>query len=194
MPKTADSASSNTKSIASILRESDESISTLRNRVIGRRVSLHGFELNTVDPVINKMGQLLKSSIANFLTNWYGLQIVPLGQKASIIISNEANPEMISKLARQAATTHRNNPTIVVLCSHSSRFDRNVSHPDSKCKVGFVAKPVGPLKLAKAIVACLKRKLQLPTPGLQQDGPASVAESNDLSNVFEELSMSCHGT
>jgi CheY-like chemotaxis protein len=194
MPKTADSASSNTKSITSILRESDESISTLRNRVIGRRVSLHGFDLNTVDPVINKMGQLLKSSVTNFLTNWYGFQVVPLGQETSIIISNEANPETILKLARQAATIHRNNPTIVVLCSHSSRFDRNVSPSDCKYKVGFIAKPVGPLKLAKAIMACLEGTLPLPTPGLQQDGPASIAESNDLSNVFEELSMSRHGT
>jgi CheY-like chemotaxis protein len=192
MPKTADSSSSNPKSVASVPREPDEAINKLRAHVLGRKVALHGFDIDSPDPILCEMYRLLRASVTNFLTNWYGLQIVPLSNRTNIIISNEANPNTISKLARQAASIHRNSPAILVLCSQHSRFDRNISPSDSKCKVGFVAKPVGPLKLARAIAQCLEGAPPLGTPG-SLEGPVGSPGSNDLSNVFEELSISAHG-
>jgi CheY-like chemotaxis protein len=189
MPRTADSSSSTPKSVISVARETDESIINLRTRVKGQRVILHGFDIDTKDPIVREMGQLLKASITTFLVNWYGLRIVPLGQKASIIISNEGGPATISTLVQQTMNLHKITPSIIVLCSHSSRFDRRLSST-SQYNVGFVAKPVGPLKLAKAITQCLEGESGTITPG--PDGPPGQAESSDLSNVFEELSLSPH--
>jgi len=195
MPKTADSGSSSSRSTTSGSRETDESIKNLRAIVVGRKVALHGFDIETPDPIIRELHALLKASITNFLTNWYGLQVVPLGTRTNIIISNEADPATISKLARQASLTHRNSPTILVLCSQSARFDRNTSPSDTKCKIGYVAKPVGPLKLAKAIAQCIDGAPPLLlTPG-PLDPPyhsPGLATSSDLTNVFEELSVSAH--
>lgn len=156
----------------------------------GQKVVLHGFEIDTKDPILREMGKLLKASITTFLVNWYGLRVVPLGQKANIIISNEASPEAIKSLVDKYMSLHKSSPAIVVLCSHSSRFDRSLSS-SSQCNVGFVAKPVGPLKLAKAITQCLEGDSGTATPGV--DGPSSQSESTDLSNVFEELSLSPRG-
>ncbi|PMD28829.1 hypothetical protein L207DRAFT_594031 [Hyaloscypha variabilis F] len=190
MPRATDSSSSTTKSIMSIPRETDESIIELRRRLKGQKVVLHGFDIETKDPIVHEMGKLLKASITTFVVNWYGLKVVPIGQKASIIISNEGSPDKISALVERYAKIHRSTPSIVVLCSHSSRFDRSLSS-SSQCNVGFVAKPVGPLKLAKAITQCLEGESGTITPG--PDGPVTQPESTDLSNVFEELSMSPRG-
>mgnify|MGYP001598658155 FL=1 len=139
-------------------REDDRTISKLRAEVVGQTVLLYGFDLDSKDPIVYKMGQLLKASVTNFLTNWYGLQVVSQHQKASIIIANEADPATISRLAQQTAND-RNPPLILVLCSHSSRFDRSLSQTGAKRNISFLAKPVGPLKLAKALMHCLQRPL-----------------------------------
>jgi len=94
MPKTADSnASSTPKSTTSIARETDESISLLRARVMGKTVSLRGFVPDTPDPIVRQTGKLLQASVTNFLTNWYGLKVVSFGQRCSFIILNEAGSE-----------------------------------------------------------------------------------------------------
>ena len=174
----------------SVPRDTDESIVDLRARVRGQKVILHGFDFETKDPIIREMGRLLKTSITTFLVNWYGLRVVPPGQKANIIVANEAAPETISTLVKQATSLHKSTPSIIVLCSHSSRFDRSLSL-SSQCNVGFVAKPVGPLKLAKAITQCLEGESGTITPA--PDGPTHSSESSDLSNVFEEVSLSPRG-
>jgi CheY-like chemotaxis protein len=173
----------------SVPRETDESITELRTRVRGQRVVLHGFDIDTKDPIIREMGQLLKASITTFLVNWYGLRVVTLGQKANIIISNEGTSTTISLLVEKYMSLHKSTPSIIVLCSHSSRFDRRLSST-SQFNVGFVAKPVGPLKLAKAITQCLEGESGTVTPGQE---PPIQPESTDLSNVFEELSLSPRG-
>jgi CheY-like chemotaxis protein len=195
MPKTADS-SSTSKSITSYTRDVDESISLLRARVLNKRVSLYGFDKGGKDPIIYKTGQLLKASITNFLTNWYGLKVVPYGQPASFIVVDEETPTTLNKIINQAPTSDRRLPSILVLCSHTSRFDRQASQNNSKGRIGFVAKPIGPLKLARALQQCLDGAAPpIPTPGLL--GPSRHSsgseESNDLSAVFEELSLSPHG-
>jgi CheY-like chemotaxis protein len=189
MPKTADSNSSSTpKSATSIARETDESVSLLRARVMGQKVSLYGFHVDSEDPVVRQTGKLLQASVTNFLTNWYGLKVVPFGQRTSIIVLNEASPETVSKVLQQS-TFHGKSPAILILCSHTSRFQRSSSQSGSSTNVGFVTKPVGPLKLARALIQCLQGAPSAITPGPLE---TPSIESNDLSTVFEELSMSPH--
>ncbi|OBT64970.1 hypothetical protein VE03_05631 [Pseudogymnoascus sp. 23342-1-I1] len=186
MPTPSALSTGTPRSGPSIARNDDHAISKLRAEVLGKKVLLYGFNPDTKDPIIDKVGQLLKASITNFVTNWYGMEVVSLRQKASIIIANEADPVTISKLAYQVSND-RNPPSIIVLCSHLSRFDRSLSQTEANCNISFVAKPVGPLKLAKALMHCL------------QQAPSTTAtaalkeESRTLSNIFEELSLSIHG-
>ena len=192
MPKQPDSSGTmssitSPRSATSLQRDSDDTIEKLRAQVTGKKVALYGFNLDTPDVILQQTALILKQSVIKFLTNWYGLRVVPIGQKANFIVANEADPVTISRLIRQG-TVNRKPPTILVLCSHSSRFDRTASGSGSNANIGFVAKPVGPLKLARALMQCLDGA-QPPTPG-HLDPTSAVSESNDLSNVFEELSLS----
>ncbi|TVY75613.1 Autoinducer 2 sensor kinase/phosphatase LuxQ [Lachnellula suecica] len=183
LPRNIESASTNPpKSINSPPQEADDSMAKLRPRLLGKKVSLHGFDTDSVDPAIQKMGKLLKSSVSNFLVQWYGLQIVPLGRKASIIISNDADSATVRDLLHENPLGHGRRPAVIVLCG-LTQLNRRASQVDLKYNVGYVSKPVGPLKLGKAIAQCLEG-IQT-TPSLP-DGPG--AES-DLSNVFEEMSV-----
>lgn len=192
MPRTADSVNStSTKSVLSISRDVDESIALLKVRVAGQKASLSGFDVGSKDPIMRKMGTILKASITTFLVKFYGLKIVPLDHKPNIIICNEANPAVIASLAHKFTSTQKVRPSIIVLCAHNSRFDRAADLADVKCNVSFVAKPVGPLKLAKTITHCLDGAPPIVTPGV--DGVPMQPESTDLSNVFEELMLSPRG-
>lgn len=189
MPKQPDSSSSITtpRSAASLQRDTEDAIEKLRSLVTGKKVALYGFDINTPDVILKQTSLILKQSVTKFLTKWYGLRVVPIGQKVNFIVANEADPIAIAKLVREG-TVNRKPPTILVLCSHSSRFDRKISGTGSAANIGFVAKPVGPLKLARALMQCLDGA-QPSTPGYL-DPTSAVSESNDLSSVFEELSLS----
>lgn len=169
-----------------MIHEPDDSVAKLKTLVVGQRVSLHGFDSGEGDPTFQKMERLLKASIVNILTNWYGMQVVPLGQKASIIVSNEGDSASINKIVRNIVTTHRLRPSVVILCSHSSKFDRAAVEEDKAINIGHVNKPVGPLKLGKAIAQCLGGTL--PATPSQVDGAMSP-DSNDMSNLFEEMTL-----
>ncbi|KAH7412714.1 histidine kinase-group I protein [Cadophora sp. MPI-SDFR-AT-0126] len=195
MPRHVDSAASSStqKSVVSVSRESDEVIQNLQTRAVGYRASLHGFDIDTKDPIIYEMGRQLKHSITTFLAKWYGMRIVPLGHKCDVIISNEGNSISISKIVQKVATLQKRPPSVVILCSHHTRFvDRSMTVFESEFNVGFIAKPVGPLKLAKALSQCIQGLPSIATP--HQEGPiTNPSESTDLSNVFEELSMNPRG-
>ena len=183
MPHLADTVSP--KSLTPLSRNVDQSITALRSRVLGLTVSLHGFDLNTPDPMARQNGQLLKESIVTFLTEWYGLYIVPFGENANIIIANDDAPTKESNLADELPTQHKR-PTVLVLCSHSSRFDRTTVVDTASKSIGFVAKPVGPLKLARALLQCLDGMPPVVTPSFVD--PQPLARSAGLNRVFEELS------
>ncbi|KAH8599507.1 hypothetical protein B0O99DRAFT_668831 [Bisporella sp. PMI_857] len=138
MPKHPDSSSSTPgRSVSSGTRDVDESIDKLRNQIIGKRVALFGFDLDTPDAIVQQSSQILKESVTKFLVNWYGLQVVPLSHKTSIIVANEANPANITAASTESKQTTYN------------------LESETKRNVGFVAKPVGPLKLARALLQCL---------------------------------------
>ncbi|CAL3966640.1 unnamed protein product [Diplocarpon coronariae] len=189
MPRTVSSAASSStqRSIMSVARDTDSTIPHLQTQATGYRASLHNFDFHTQDPVLRDMNRLLQKSITTFLVKWYGMRIVPLGQNCEIIISNEATPAMLESLTASYRPSKPKTPAIVVLSSHSTRFDRSTHTLTSS--LSFIAKPVGPLKLAKAIAHCLPGAPFVPTPRPE----AHSSESSDLSCVFEELSMSPRG-
>lgn len=173
-------------SVHSMSQEMDQTITLLRARLHGQTVSLCGFDVDTMDPVIQKMGRFLKSSIAKYVESWYGLKIVPLALNPDIVITDEADNKAITDILQEASGP-RKKPAILVLCSHS--FDRVLSQTGTKARLGFVARPVGPLKLAKALTACLDGVLEASPPSISSPTIGGHSSSNgDLSNVFEEIS------
>ena len=187
MPYFAGAASP--KSAASLSRNVDQSIEALRSRVVGQTVSLYGFDLNTPDPLTRQMGRVLKESIATFLTEWYGLRVVPTDHNANIIVANDVTPAIAANLAYKLSG-QRGNPIVLVLCSHSSRFDRSTPLDTTAKRIGFVAKPVGPLKLARALVQCLDGIPPVVTPNVSE--PHLPAEGAGFNRFFEELSPTPH--
>lgn len=167
-------------------QEMDQTISLLRARLHGQTVSLCGFDVDTMDPVIQKMGRCLKSSIAKYVETWYGLNIVPLALNPDIVITDEADNKAITDILQEASGP-RKKPAILILCSHS--FDRALSQTGTKARLGFVARPVGPLKLAKALTACLDGVLETSPPSISSPTIGGHGSTNgDLTNVFEEIS------
>lgn len=173
------------KSVASLSRIPDQSIDALRTRVVGQTVSLYGFDLNTPDPAARQMGHALKQSITTFLTDWYGLHVVPSNQNANFVIANDVPPSMASSLAPKLVH-QKKNPIVLVLCSHSSRFDRSTPTGTAAKSIGYVAKPVGPLKLARALTQCLDGIPPVVTPSISETH--RPAEGAGLNRSFEELS------
>lgn len=194
LPQSTASSGSTAKSISSIPRELEELIVQLRARAHGKAVSLYGFDVPTANPLINQANQLLKASVQNFLTNWYGFTVIPYGEQCDIIIANEVDSTAIAKLTRPRSLERRP-PVVLSLCSHSSRFDRAHAIKESD-KVGILAKPIGPLKFARALGQCLDGVPVTTTPSLES-GPTiqgTPAETNNLSDRFEDLSLSpCGG-
>jgi len=188
MPK--DSSGSTPKSISSMPKDVDEVVDLIRARVIGKTVALHGFNSVSTDQIQAQTRELLKASVSNFLANWYGLKIVPSTELADIIVVNEPNAADIANLTRRRKGERRG-PAVLALCSHSSRFAQAHSSAGQHSNLGFLAKPIGPIKLARAISQCLDG-LPVTTPGI---GPGSANTSgssegsNDLSAVFEDMSL-----
>lgn len=179
--------------MGSVPIEYEELVEQLRTRALGKSVSLYGFDITTASPLIQQSNQLLKASIQNFLSNWYGFKVVPYGEKCDIIIANEVDASTIVQLTHPRSF-QRQIPVVLSLCSHSSRFDRAHAIKESST-VGILAKPIGPLKLARALAQCLDGVPVTSTPGIDSDMAVygTPSETNDLSDKFEDLSLSPGG-
>ncbi|KAI9647136.1 hypothetical protein NHQ30_005138 [Ciborinia camelliae] len=180
------------KAVTSLLRETDESISLLRSQINGREVGLFNFNPPTRDPALAKKGRFLEASIRNFLTNWYGLKIVPMSENPDIILANAPDLSVLMNLRKKLPG--QNKPSILVLSPHSSRFNHSFAEAGIKGNVTVVAKPVGPLKLARALLSCLEGATKASGMVITPD-PSAIEQpsTNDLSNVFEDLLISSQG-
>jgi hypothetical protein len=170
-------------------------INQLRSRVIGKTVSLHGFSSNPKDPQASQTNQLLKASVRHFISNLYGLKVASEREKADIIIFNEPRPIDTANLVR-LRRSNRRGPVVLALCSHLSRFNCAYANTEANSDVSFLAKPIGQLKLARAISQCLDGISVTATPGVERvpsAGSGSTTETTDLSNIFENLSLSQSG-
>lgn len=155
-------------------------------------MGLFNFNPPTMDPVLAKKGKFLEASVINYLTNWYGLKIVPLSNNPDIILANAPDLSVLLNLSMKLP--RYNKPSILVLSPHSSRFNHSFAEAGIKSNVTVVAKPVGPLKLARALRSCLDGSTSTSGMAITPD-PSGIgqASTNDLSNVFEDLRISPHG-
>lgn len=155
---------------------------------MGKKVYLYGFDISADELLTSRTAQLFKASITKFLESWYGLHVVMDQNLADIIIANECDITMASTLARRRIG-RRLGPPVIVLKS-------NLTHKSNTVPAGlnieFIAKPIGPLKLARVILQSLNVHPSL-TPGLTPGGGSKPLETNDLNHIFEDVSMSPHG-
>jgi CheY-like chemotaxis protein len=147
--------------------------------------------MDTKDPVLREMSRLLKASVTNCLVHWYGMKVVSFGQKVNLVVCNEINPTSLQAMV-SAIPKQKDNPAIVVLCAHDTRFNHTPHLEDSTYNISYVAKPVGPLKLAKAITSCLDGVPPSATPGIDSSLSHSP-ENSDLSSTFDSLTLSPQG-
>jgi CheY-like chemotaxis protein len=139
------------------------------------------------------MGKLLETSVRNFLTKWYGLEIVSPSEHPEIIVANETDQAAIADLCKDVSFW-ATKPSILVLCSHSSRLRNSISELAVNGNMAVIAKPIGPLKLARALRQCLDTVPATNNLGRVTDrSAAGPSETNDLSNVFEDLLISPRG-
>ncbi|KAF7907000.1 uncharacterized protein EAF01_004587 [Botrytis porri] len=186
------SAPATPKAVTSLLRETDESVSLLRSEISGCEVGLFNFNPPTIDPILARKGKFLEGSVRNFLTNWYGLKIVPLSKNPKIILANAPDLSVLANL-RKLLPRH-SKPSILVLSPHSARFNHSFAEAGIKGNVTVVAKPVGPLKLARALRSCLEGVATGSGTAITPDTSVMAqASTNDLSNVFEDLLISPNG-
>jgi len=119
----------------------DDTISSLRAEFKHTTVALPGFD-------DSNSGVVLRGCIED----WFGLNIIwePSGySQADLIVIDEKE---LSKLQHDGIAS----PPAVILCTNASRMDAAARHR-LQVVTEFVSKPVGPLKLAKAVRICLER-------------------------------------
>ncbi|KAF5879053.1 putative two-component sensor protein histidine protein kinase (dhkj) protein [Botrytis fragariae] len=191
MPKDT-STPATPKAVTSLLRETDESVSLLRSEISGREVGLFNFNPPTIDPILARKGKFLEGSVRNFLTNWYGSKIVPLSKNPAIILANAPDLSVLANLRKMLP--RQSKPSVLVLCPHSSRFNHSFAEAGIEGNVTVVAKPVGPLKLARALRSCLEGVTAASGTAVTPDASGMAQGStNDLSNIFEDLLISPNG-
>ncbi|RKF60728.1 putative two-component sensor protein histidine protein kinase [Erysiphe neolycopersici] len=160
-----------------------DAVLDLRNRATGHRVSLYGFDGRTDDSILTEKRRVMEESIKKYLINWYHLQVVPYGEKVNFVIAYAVNHSTILSIALNAVKRHGNHPCIIVLCCHSSVLDRIYAVKETHCKVGYTAIPIGPTKLAKAIIQTMDG---LPTL-LTHKSESQELETNHLDDVVTNL-------
>lgn len=119
----------------------DDSIHTLRADFQHTTVTLRGFDDSNSGPVLRAC-----------IEDWFGLDIIweSSGYSlADLVIIDE------KELPYLQSDGHTNLPA-VILCSNATRTDTAARH-HMHTVTEFVSKPVGPLKLAKAMRRCLER-------------------------------------
>ncbi|KAI6245541.1 putative histidine kinase 4 [Erysiphe necator] len=166
-----------------------DAVLDLRSRFTGHKVGLYGFDDITEDSILNEKNRMMKESITNYLVKWYHMQAVPLKEKVDFIIANSANHSTISSLALNAVKVHGNYPCIIVICNQSLVRDRIYTVEDTQCKVGYTAKPIGPTKLAKAMIQTMNAQSTLMVHNFE----SKEIETSNLVGIIKKDSMDHQG-
>jgi hypothetical protein len=128
----------------------EEPVEAVRRRAKGRKVTIRGFDNTTENHSPLQLMALagLKASIEKYVTQWFGLEIVPAGDTPDIVISDES-------IFRHSTVAESSFRSLIILCSNGAR--RNIS--SGRLAIGqtleFASKPCGPHRLAKALLNCL---------------------------------------
>lgn len=136
----------------------EEPVQAVRRRAKGRKVTIRGFDNTTENHAPLQLMALagLKASIVKYVTQWFGLEIVPAGDTPDIVISDES-------IFRHSTVAESSFRSLIILCSNGAR--RNIS--SGRLAIGqtleFASKPCGPHRLAKALLNCLDAEDSAPT-------------------------------
>jgi hypothetical protein len=136
----------------------EEPVEAVRRRAKGRKVTIRGFDNTTENHSPLQLMALagLKASIEKYVTQWFGLEIVPAGDTPDIVISDES-------IFRHSTVAESSFRSLIILCSNDAR--RNIS--SGRLAIGqtleFASKPCGPHRLAKALLNCLDAEDTAPT-------------------------------
>ena len=128
----------------------EEPVEAVRRRAKGRTVTIRGFDdtSGSHSPLQQVALAGLKASIEKYVTEWFGLEIVPAGKTPDIVISDES-------IFRHSTVAESSFRSLIILCSNGAR--RNIS--SGRLGMGqtleFASKPCGPHRLAKALLNCL---------------------------------------
>ena len=170
---------------SSVFSATDNTIPEIRNHAMKCRVAL--YKSPEADQHLST--QELGSVLEKYVTRWFGLQLVQV-KSANVIILEEKDLQLFTR----QYTSMLEKVAIVVLCNDTSRRSQALTTEGlqlTRARVmDYLAKPVGPHKLAKAVRACLN-KLEGPdfaafanTPGLPTPGPKP-----EISDGMEKLTL-----
>jgi hypothetical protein len=157
----------------------EESVEAVRRRAKGRTVTIRGFDNTSESHSPLQLMALagLKASIEKYVTQWFGLEIVPAGETPDIVISDES-------IFRHSTVAESSFRSLIILCSNGAR--RNIS--SGRLGMGqtleFASKPCGPHRLAKALLNCLDAEdaspMAIPEDRVSLQGPHDgVVSPND---------------
>ncbi|KAJ5135210.1 CheY-like superfamily [Penicillium bovifimosum] len=138
----------------------------LRGKLTDKRAAIWG-----VDP--SDLGQYpFWASIARYMTDWYGLQLVSLSDNQDVDILFADERDLSSKDMRNFPTGL---PNLLVFCGDSSSYcDPREKWAYLTSPLTILHRPCGPQKLGRAILNCLNPKPASPVPQPQDLTDESV--------------------
>ena len=128
----------------------EEPVEAVRRRAKGRKVTIRGFDNKSGTKSSLLALASLKASIENYVTSWFGLEVVPPSSNSTpdIVISDDS-------IFRHSTVAESKFRSLIILCSNGAK--RNIS--SGRLGIGqtveFASKPCGPHRLAKALLNCL---------------------------------------
>lgn len=181
----------------------DAEIERLRVRTKGKKVSFIGFDSTPPESEAQiRATAFLRSSLESYITKWFGMEIVSnssscsAGDKVDFVIANEG--AMVNAHLALPGETGKNMPgktggiPLIVICSNAARHEiyQPLNAAENKGIAGFVSKPCGPMKLAKALASCLDQlqealKSQATSTSTRRDTLVSQAQPDKPTNCTE---------
>lgn len=140
----------------------------------GKRVAIWGFDSSRLAK------NPFWSSIARYISDWYGLQLVSqsVQEPLDILIADEK--DLTTEAMRQFPTAL---PSLIIFCNNYGEPRTEWSH--LAYSVSILRRPCGPHKLAKSILKCMKSVLASSTPRLLHPGQEIM-----VSNRLQTASLS----
>jgi signal transduction histidine kinase len=137
-------------------------------------VALCGFQEDEADNPLSGTTTTLKISMASYLQNWLNARVVVTDDpveigEADIVLLNETakvaeyltsedpSKTLIENTTSRESPGHRGGPPLIVLCSNAARYEIYAPQARMGGIMGFVSRPAGPHKVAKAIWSCLEQ-------------------------------------
>ncbi|KAJ9638350.1 hypothetical protein H2199_007037 [Coniosporium tulheliwenetii] len=152
-PSSSSSGSASTPSSAgsTIERARDDSISLVKENAHGRTVTLFSQRHSDDTPAQLEATKSLQKCLKTYLSGWMDFSVVEERSPPSlsdIVIVNEADVQALL-LARPDALDPDSGLSVLILSTNASRHITKINA--GAANVDYVSKPVGPIKLARAL-------------------------------------------